>query len=243
MRRHDQARLVAGLARTRERRRQALRPLSQGRQQIDHLVQRQTLQERRREAAADVPRCSRPRRPSRRRAPRRTRSAAVTAGRSPTCSRTSTSGRRAGRCTTSCPRTRSSGRDPSVKNALKTMAQVFERRRRTSPAGRPERSRPSSRPRSPRPSDAAEGGDGDRGRLRPGRHHRLHQAKPGTDYNYFPFPSIKSGSLDSRRRRRGHRRHVQGQARDPRAGEVLRNRAGRRRSRRSRAASPRRTSA
>ena len=50
----DQGRLFAVLARSRHRRREALRPLFQGRQQVDHLVQRARFHGRRRRAGREL---------------------------------------------------------------------------------------------------------------------------------------------------------------------------------------------
>ena len=98
----DQGGLLAVVARPRHGRREALRPLLQGRQQVDHLVQRPRFRGRRRRARGRTgTTSSRPATRSRRPASRPTRSAAPTAGPSPTCSRTSTSARQVRRSTTS----------------------------------------------------------------------------------------------------------------------------------------------
>ncbi len=99
--RRDRRELRAGVADARHRPGQALRPGLQGRQQVDRLVQRPAVQERRREGRRRRGRSSwRWRSSCGARAPRPTRSAAATAGRSPTSSRTSTCARPARRSTT-----------------------------------------------------------------------------------------------------------------------------------------------
>ncbi len=94
--------LHARVGRARHVQQEDLRPRLQGEQQVDGLVQRPLVQDRRRQGR-------RRRGPSSRASPTRSshpasrpsRSAARTDGRSPTCSRTSTSGRRARRTTPS----------------------------------------------------------------------------------------------------------------------------------------------
>ena len=100
--------------------------------------------------------------------------------------------------------------DPSVTAALKTMApgvrQLGEHGRRHV-RRRPDRLPDLGQQRLPEP---AEGGDGDRGRLRPGRRDR--EGEAGTGYGEFPFPSINGSAAVGRDRRR-HDRRVQGHAR------------------------------
>ena len=173
------------------RRREALRPLFQGRQQVDHLVQRARFHGRRRRAGRELGRL--PRRPEtrwRRPASRPTRSAAPTAGRSPTCSRTSTSA-------TAGPEKY----DQLTKHEIPVDRSVGDRRAHADGQAAPvrqDRRRHLERApdRLPDLGDAglrhaAEGGAGPRGRLRRRRHQRRRpRRKPETDFNVYAFPEI-----------------------------------------------------
>ena len=175
--------------RRRQRRRHALRPALQGGQQVDHLVQRPVVRGRRRRAAGDLGRpARRRRRRSRRPACPRTRSAARTAGRSPTCSRTSTSARRAPRSTTSSPKHEIPWTDQSVKDALTEMAKIVGDADNIAggQAGALQTDFPTSVVE--RLLGDAEGRDGDRGRLRPGRRRRRQPARAGDRVQRVPVP-------------------------------------------------------
>ena len=190
------------------------------------LVQRPRLQDGRRQAAEDLVAAHRaPRRRSRRPARRPTRSAAPTAGRSPTCSRTSTCARSGRRSTTQLSAHKIKWTDPSVTTALKTMEQIIGDAR-TSDGGtsgrRPDRLPDLGQQRLP---DAAEGGDGVRGRLRRRRDPQATKAKPKTDFNVVPVPvDQRRGECERRRDRRRHDRHVPGHAGDRGVREVPRAR-------------------
>ena len=188
--------LRARLARARHLQRQALRARLQGEQQVDRLVQRPGLQDRGRHAADDAgPQfAERPRTRCGRRARRPTRSAAPTAGRSPTCSRTSTSGRPGAAKYDLLSAHKIKWTDPSVKAALKTMAQVLGDT--SNIVGGTSGALQTDFPTSVNnvfqtPPKAAMVIEGD---FVPGV--ATVKAKPASDYNEFAFPSI-NGSKPS----------------------------------------------
>ena len=193
------------------------------------------------EAAEDVGRAAHGRaRRCRRRASRRTRSAARD-GWTLTDLFENIYLRQAGRTsTTSCPTHEIKWTDPSVKAALKTMAQDRRRHARTSPAARPARCRPTSRRRSRRCSAT---------RRRPRWCSRatsspassvVDEGEAGTGLQRLRR-SRRSTARAGRRRRRRRRDHVQGHARRPGVRQVPGDAARRRRSGPRRAASRRRT--
>ena len=165
---------------------------------------------------------------SRRPACRRTPSAAPTAGRSPTCSRTSTCGPPVRTSTTSWPSTRSRGPTRRSTTALEDMAQIFGD---TGNIAGGTHGRPADR--LPDLGDAglqrpAQGRDGLRGRLRPGRDHQLDQGPAGDRLQPVRLPVRRRLRADERGRRRRHGRHVQGRPGDAGVRRVPGDAAGRR---------------
>ena len=220
--------------------RQALRPDLQGRQQVDRLVQR-----RRRSRTPASSRRRRGRsssRPPRRSGPRARRAYSIGGadGWTLTDLFENIYLRQAGPAKyDQLTAHKIKWTDPSVKAALKTMAQILGDTGNIS--GGTSGALQTDFPTSVNNvfSDAAEGRDGDRGRLRP-RRVATDEGEADHGLQRLPVPVDRRLAAGGRRRRR-HRRHVQGHARRRARSSRTSRRPRRRRSGPSAAASRRRT--